>query len=96
LDVVDVSMAAIKLQEQLLARERELDSREGAITMWEFGSAAFACALGEVCMECDAKHIQVDAVQWDFLARTHTSSSCSIQLHHLSWMSNEYQILLCL
>jgi hypothetical protein len=33
---------AIELQEQLLAQDRELDSREGAIIVWEEGLAAFA------------------------------------------------------
>jgi hypothetical protein len=48
---------AIKLQKQLLARERELDSREGAIVMWEDGLAAFEHALEKVGTERDASHI---------------------------------------
>jgi hypothetical protein len=35
-------------KEQLLARERELNNREGAIITWEEGLIAFACTLGEV------------------------------------------------
>jgi hypothetical protein len=52
----------IELQGQLLAQERELDSREGAIVTWEEGLAAFARVLGEVRMECDVSHACVDAV----------------------------------
>jgi hypothetical protein len=45
----------IELQEQVLVRERELDNREGAITMWEDGLVAFECALGRACTEREAK-----------------------------------------
>jgi hypothetical protein len=64
--------------------------------VWEDGLAAFARALAEACVECDVKHIQAMAVQQDFLAQTRASSSWSKQLHHLSQMSEERQILLCL
>jgi hypothetical protein len=82
--MVSASAAAIKWLEQLLAQEKELDSREGAITTWEDGLVAFACALGDARMECDAKHVQAVAVQQYFLARTRASCSRSKQLHHLS------------
>jgi hypothetical protein len=36
----------VELQEQLLAQERELDSREGTIVTWEEGLIAFTRALG--------------------------------------------------
>jgi hypothetical protein len=39
-------VVAIELQEQLLAQEVELDSREGTIIMWEDGLAASEHALG--------------------------------------------------
>jgi hypothetical protein len=52
----------IELQEQLLARERELDSQEGAAIAWEEELAAFVCVLGEVCVECDASHARANAV----------------------------------
>jgi hypothetical protein len=42
---------AVELQEKLLARERELDSREGTIAVWEDGLVAFERALGKVDME---------------------------------------------
>jgi hypothetical protein len=50
----------IELQEQLLAREREL--QEGAAIAWEEELAAFVCVLGEVCVECDASHARANAV----------------------------------
>jgi hypothetical protein len=53
----------IKLQGQLLAQERELDSREGGIAMWEDGLAALECTLGKVCMEHDTNHVRAEAVQ---------------------------------
>jgi hypothetical protein len=43
------SAMVVELQEQLLARERELDSREGTLMAWEYGLVAFECALGRVC-----------------------------------------------
>jgi hypothetical protein len=47
--------AVVELQEWLLARERELDSREGTIVTWDDGLTAFECALGRACRESDAK-----------------------------------------
>jgi hypothetical protein len=55
-------VVAVEVQEQLLAQERELDSREGVIATWEDGMATFE-ALGRACMERDAEHIQAEAVQ---------------------------------
>jgi hypothetical protein len=57
-------VVAIELQGQLLTQERELDSREGAITTWEDGLVTFECAPGKVCAEHDASHV----VQQDFSA----------------------------
>jgi hypothetical protein len=62
-------LVVVELQGQLLARERELDSREGAIITWEEGLVAFACALGEVCMEHDTSHARTDAIQRDFFSQ---------------------------
>jgi hypothetical protein len=56
----------VELQEQLLARERDMDSREGAIITWEEGLVAFARALEEVRTECDASRARADIVQRDF------------------------------
>jgi hypothetical protein len=56
----------VELQGQLLARERELDSREGAAVVWEARLVAFACVLREVCVEPDASRVHADAVQRDF------------------------------
>jgi hypothetical protein len=46
-----------ELQGKLLAREKELDSREGAIATRENGLVAFKRALGKVLMESDAGHV---------------------------------------
>jgi hypothetical protein len=67
----------IELQEQLLSRERELDSQEGAIIAWEEGLVAFAPTLGEVHMECDTSRARADAIQWDFFSQMRASSSWS-------------------
>jgi hypothetical protein len=48
---------AVELQGQLLAPDRELDNKEGAITMWEDGLAAFERALGKVRMEHDTSRV---------------------------------------
>jgi hypothetical protein len=65
----------VELQEQLLARERELDSQEGVIVAWEKGLAAFARALREVCVECDDSCARADTVQQDFFSQVCASSS---------------------
>jgi hypothetical protein len=54
-------VVAVELQEHLLAREREMDSRECTITTWEDGLAAFECTLGRVRMVRDARRIQAEA-----------------------------------
>jgi hypothetical protein len=46
-----MSTVAIELEEQLLAQERELNSREGAIAAWEDGLEAFGRALKKACTE---------------------------------------------
>jgi hypothetical protein len=89
-------VVTIELQGQLLARERELDSRESAIVMWEEGLAAFSRGLGEVRMERDASCTCIDAVQQDFFTQAHASSSRSEQLTDLGQTLEEHQILLCL
>jgi hypothetical protein len=63
----------VELQGQLLAQERELDSREGDIDAWEEGLAAFAHMLGEVHVERDASHASVDVVQQVFFTQAHAS-----------------------
>jgi hypothetical protein len=50
-----------KLWEQLLTQERELDSREGIIAVWEDGLAASEHALGRACVERDAECAQAQA-----------------------------------
>jgi hypothetical protein len=66
---------SIELQEQLIAWERELDSREGTIIVWEEGLVAFACTLGEVHMEHDASRARADAIQQDIFSQVCASSS---------------------
>jgi hypothetical protein len=56
-------VVAVKLREQLLAREREVDSREDVIAAWEDGLAASKHALGKACMDRDAEHVQAEAAQ---------------------------------
>jgi hypothetical protein len=68
---------AVELEEQLLAQERELESREGAIVMWEEGLVAFTRALREVRTKCDASHAHVNAFQRDFFSQAHASGSQS-------------------
>jgi hypothetical protein len=56
---------AIELQEYLLAQERELDGRKGAIMAREDGLATFECALGRARMKYDAEHGRNKNVQHD-------------------------------
>jgi hypothetical protein len=51
-----------KLWMQLLAWERELDSREGAIIAWEDGLVASECALERVCMERNTERARAEAI----------------------------------
>jgi hypothetical protein len=46
---------AVEVLGQLLAWERELDSRECVLMAQEDGLAAFEHALGRVCMECEVE-----------------------------------------
>jgi hypothetical protein len=69
-------MTSVVLDElwvHLLARERELDRREGTIVAWEDGLAFSMHALGRACMECGVERTQAEVVWQDFLARMHTS-----------------------
>jgi hypothetical protein len=75
--MVAALVVVVKLQEQLPAQERELDSRENPIAMREDGLAAFECFLGRACKERDAEHERAEVVQQDYLARTYTfTTSC--------------------
>jgi hypothetical protein len=86
----------VELQEQLLARERELDSREGVVVAWKEGLAAFMHMLRVVRAECNASHVCANAIQWDFFAQVCTSSSRFKQLSGLGQTLEECQILLYL
>jgi hypothetical protein len=57
-----VSVMVAELQEQLLVRERELDSQENALMAWEDDLATTKHALGRVCMECNAECDQAEAI----------------------------------
>jgi hypothetical protein len=73
-----------ELQEQLLAWDRGLDSRDGAIIAWEERVIAFALSLGEVSAERDASCARVDAVWRDFSTKVCASHSRFGQLTALS------------
>jgi hypothetical protein len=62
---------AIELWGELLAQERKLDIREGAIVAWEDSLLAFECALGRARIECDAECDQSEAARQDYQARIH-------------------------
>jgi hypothetical protein len=89
-------VVAIELQGQVLARERELDSREGIIAAWEDGLVAFEHALGKVHIKRNVSHVRAEAVQQDFSAQSCASSSRSKRLTDLNWTLEEHQILFCL
>jgi hypothetical protein len=75
--VVATLTVAVELWEQLLAWERELESREGAVVVREDGLASSECALGRIHMEHNAKHTQAKAIRQDYLARMRTfTASC--------------------
>jgi hypothetical protein len=84
----------IELQGQLLAREKELDSREGVVVTWEEGLVVFMRALWELHAGHDTSRVHADAIQWDFFAQVCTSISRSKQLTNLGWALEERQILL--
>jgi hypothetical protein len=52
---------AVELQGQLLARERELGSREGVIPTWEDALAAFVRTLGKVRSKRDASCVRTES-----------------------------------
>jgi hypothetical protein len=80
--MVVTSAVAIELWEKLLAWERKLKSREGAIVMREDGLVAFECTLGRVRMECDAEHARAEAIRQDYLVRTRAFiASCQRSLN---------------
>jgi hypothetical protein len=80
----------VELQEQLLALERDLDYRQGAIIVWEEGLAAFANALRELHTEHDASHSHADDVEWDFTSQACSSSSRSKQHTDLGQALEEF------
>jgi hypothetical protein len=64
---VPSSAVFVELEDQLLARERELDSREGAIIAWEESQTSFARVLREACMGHDARHANGGVIRYDYL-----------------------------
>jgi hypothetical protein len=75
---LDPSSAVVaELQEQLLARERELDSREGAIVTWEESLLVSARTLREASAESDATRALMATTRRDYLAQIGTFGSRS-------------------
>jgi hypothetical protein len=66
-----------ELQDQLLAREKELDNREGAIIVWEESLTTFTCTLGVARVGCDASLAHGSAIRRDHLTQVSASSSQS-------------------
>jgi hypothetical protein len=88
-------LAAIaELQDQLLARERELDSQEGTIVTWEESLMASARALGETCEVHDARRAHEGAVWRDYLTQVSVSSSQFERCKALYQTLYEHAILL--
>jgi hypothetical protein len=85
-----------EMREQLLAWERELDSREGAIATWEYGLAIFECALGRACAERDAASAQAEVAWHDNHTRLCAFTSGSKHSMNFNRMFEERQILLSL
>jgi hypothetical protein len=83
------SVALDELQEPHLAQQRELDSMEGAIIALEDGLAASECALGPVCMECDAERAQAEAVWQDYLAWMHAFMANCWNYFPFDWVLEE-------
>jgi CO/xanthine dehydrogenase Mo-binding subunit len=67
-----------KLQEQLLAREWELASREGAFITWEESLVAFACVIMEARVGHDFICAHTDAIRHHYLTQVSASSSQSV------------------
>jgi hypothetical protein len=65
------------LQEQLLDRERELDSQKGAIIAWEESLLVSARALRETSAGCEASRAHIGAAQCHYLAQVGASGSQS-------------------
>jgi hypothetical protein len=61
-NTVATLVMAIKVQEQLLAWEREQDSKEGTLMAQKGGIVAFKCVLGRACTECDTESDKAEAI----------------------------------
>jgi hypothetical protein len=64
-----------ELQDQLLAREMELDSQEGVVITWEESMTAFSHALEEARAGSDTSCAHAGAAQQDYLTLVSASSS---------------------
>jgi hypothetical protein len=67
----------VKLQEQLLAREWELNSHEGTVVAWEESLVAFTHTLMEARAGHDAICAHMDAIRCHYLTQVSVSSSQS-------------------
>jgi hypothetical protein len=63
--LLDSSTVVAELQKQLLARERELDSREGTIITWEESLLVSAHMLKEVSAGCDTSRAHMGDARRD-------------------------------
>jgi hypothetical protein len=82
LDTLSDPVMIAKLRDQLLARERELDHREKLLLIQEHGVVDAECSLRRACMEYDVANNQTGAVQQDYLAQLHDSTTgqrCSLE-----------------
>jgi hypothetical protein len=86
----------VELRGQLLARERELDSKECAIIAWEDSLAASECALGRARVECNAKCDRVEDVRQDYQARIHAFMVGCRRSFNIDRILEEHRILLSL
>jgi hypothetical protein len=89
---VVATSVVVELQEQLLVRERELDSREGAIVTWEDGLATSKRALGRAGMERNAERAHIEAVRQNSLTRSCTLTSNSKNSINLNQMLEEIDL----
>jgi hypothetical protein len=91
-----MSVVAEELREQLLIRERELDSRESTIAALEDGLATSEHTLGRECMERDTACTQAEAARQDYRARLCASTSSSKHSINFYRMLQERQRLVSL
>jgi hypothetical protein len=83
-------VVAVEPREQLLAQERGLDNREGAIVAWEDGLATSECTLGRAPVECTAECDRAEAVRQDYQARIHAFTAGCRRSFNFDWILGEH------